>query len=551
MTRYIVSLIYFFLFYLSAVASTVNFMVVEPPIIQPTTTKQIVSQAQLMGISTVRIRADWARIQPKVGQWDFAWLDSIVDEYSKAGIKIVLSFGSPPAWAISYLDDPTPEEIARAHPELLPFQSYVTAVTKRYCNRVQTYQVWERPSIIQLLARQEVVFALFRCATKAVHTVDAKLRVIVPEPGDVDICWITNYLKTSQGISMPDILQLSPVKFTVRPEVLWWRVPALRSQITKQYPNLSLWAEVPLLKDNPESTLKLATACLLDDISMISFIPAIFSDMQEQRIIIGIKTLSSLQQFAYAGWALIGEDTPVGIFQRQQSNLILALPLFECRIEFSPSNLPLLTGIAVPDKQVMYTMLGEEQQQLPVNVKQELNVKSRPFLMTGALLKPITGTPDVKLPVENSKEVKLDISGENSAGIHLIPDLPGGRFELITIDEKQVIQTVRGKAPWIHVDIPDGFIFFNQKNIPVEVTIYVMGSSEAETNGFNLYYDAQTEMQYSKWQWIDVGPGKVFSYTFLLKDALFANRDGYDFFINMGGSRDALRVVGIAVTKVN
>ena len=67
--------------------------------------------------------------------------------------------------------------------------------------------------------------------------------------------------------------------------------------------------------------------------------------------------------------------------------------------------------------------------------------------------------------------------------------------------------------------------------------------------GFNLYYDAVDGMSHSAWQWVDPGAEKIFTYTFRLNDALFSRRDGYDLRINMGVSRENLRVVGVTVKK--
>jgi len=415
---------------------------------------------------------------------------------------------------------------------------------------VQYYQVWERSSATALLATQEDVYALFRCASQAIHGVDPKLRVIVPEPGDVDICWISNYLKTTRGQDMPDVLLLSPTRSALRPEVFWWRVPALRAHVMPKYPALVLWEDISLKVDSPDITFTIASAALLDGIPAVNFSPESLIDITDHRLASGIKALAGLQEYTYVGWTLIGEDAPAGVFQNKQSMYTLALPLGEGRIAFVPSKLPLPTGLAVPDTQVSLTPLGEEKQKLMVTEKRELLVNRKPMLMTGVSLKPMDGTPDVLLASIFGQEVSLDVTGEEPSGLHLLPDLPGGHFEQEVVSGHTFISTVRGKAPWIHVDVPDGFLFFNVKRIPLEVTIDVMGVAQAEKTGVNLYYDAQGNMQHSKWQWIDVGPEKVFSYTFRLNDALFANRAGYDFRINMGGSKEDVRVVGIRVRKV-
>jgi hypothetical protein len=113
-----------------------------------------------------------------------------------------------------------------------------------------------------------------------------------------------------------------------------------------------------------------------------------------------------------------------------------------------------------------------------------------------------------------------------------------------------MLMTVPEVAPWIHVDVPDGFLFFNTERQPVEVAVTVRGTMEAKKNGFSLYYDAIGGMANSPWQWIDVGPFKEFTYTFRLNDALFAGSEGYDFRLDMGGSEDSVRVTKVEVRKL-
>ncbi|MBT2514523.1 beta-galactosidase [Arthrobacter sp. ISL-30] len=52
----------------------------------------------------------WALLEPKEGEYDFAWLDEVLDNLAAAGIKVALATptAAPPAWLV------------RKHPEILP-----------------------------------------------------------------------------------------------------------------------------------------------------------------------------------------------------------------------------------------------------------------------------------------------------------------------------------------------------------------------------------------------------------------------------------------------
>ncbi|WP_320782368.1 beta-galactosidase [Streptomyces sp. CRN 30] len=63
------------------------------------------------GVTTVSVAIfSWARIQPAADEWDFAWLDEVMDLLHEGGIGVDLATAtaSPPPW------------LSRAHPEILP-----------------------------------------------------------------------------------------------------------------------------------------------------------------------------------------------------------------------------------------------------------------------------------------------------------------------------------------------------------------------------------------------------------------------------------------------
>ncbi|MGI8748768.1 MAG: beta-galactosidase, partial [Deinococcus sp.] len=68
-------------------------------------------QQKRLGLRYVRIAEfAWSRMEPRPGEYDWAWLDEAVEAYGAAGLGVVLCTptATPPAWLI------------RAHPEILP-----------------------------------------------------------------------------------------------------------------------------------------------------------------------------------------------------------------------------------------------------------------------------------------------------------------------------------------------------------------------------------------------------------------------------------------------
>lgn len=63
------------------------------------------------GVTTATIAVfAWAQLEPAPGEYDFAWLDEVMDQLHDGGIRVILATAtaSPPAW------------LARRHPESLP-----------------------------------------------------------------------------------------------------------------------------------------------------------------------------------------------------------------------------------------------------------------------------------------------------------------------------------------------------------------------------------------------------------------------------------------------
>lgn len=62
----------------------------------------------------------WALLEPKEGEYDFAWLDEVLDNLAAAGIKVALATptAAPPAWLV------------RKHPEILPVTAEGTVLER-------------------------------------------------------------------------------------------------------------------------------------------------------------------------------------------------------------------------------------------------------------------------------------------------------------------------------------------------------------------------------------------------------------------------------------
>lgn len=100
------------------------------------------------GVKKVRIQSGWERTEKEKGVYDFAWIDSIVDNFIKRDIEpwICLCYGNPlynerAKTVFGSVGCPpiTSEEEKKA------WLNYVKALVKRYINKVNYFEIWNEP----------------------------------------------------------------------------------------------------------------------------------------------------------------------------------------------------------------------------------------------------------------------------------------------------------------------------------------------------------------------------------------------------------------------
>ena len=109
-----------------------------------------------LGIRRARLQSGWAKTEKTKGVYDFAWLDKIVDDIVAVGVEpwISLSYGNPIYAA--------PEEGEQAYTgqTMFPMRSeagaeawrnYVTAIVRRYKDRVRIWEIWNEPDVAAFL----------------------------------------------------------------------------------------------------------------------------------------------------------------------------------------------------------------------------------------------------------------------------------------------------------------------------------------------------------------------------------------------------------------
>ncbi len=102
-----------------------------------------------LGVKWARCQTGWARTETKKGEFDFAWLDKVVDSLLKIGIQpwfnlgygnTLYTTGPPHPSAVGWA--PMNSQEARG-----AWVRYTTRIGERYAGRVKHWEIWNEPNI--------------------------------------------------------------------------------------------------------------------------------------------------------------------------------------------------------------------------------------------------------------------------------------------------------------------------------------------------------------------------------------------------------------------
>ncbi len=100
-----------------------------------------------LGAKKIRLQAGWAKCEPRKGEYNFQWLDEIIDDVIAQGIEpwLQTSYGNPiyEGGGDIYLSGgfPTSPEALKA------WDNWVTALVRRYRGRVKIWEIWNESDL--------------------------------------------------------------------------------------------------------------------------------------------------------------------------------------------------------------------------------------------------------------------------------------------------------------------------------------------------------------------------------------------------------------------
>lgn len=195
-----------------------------------------------LGIKRLRMQAGWDKTEKVKGQYDWAWLDHIVDDAHKRGLKpwLQTSYGNHlyPNGGGSNLGAGVPTS-----PEALAaWDRWVEALVKRYKTKVVDWEIWNEPNFGDNIENTPE-----KCAALHIRTIDI-IKRIQPEAkvsglamGHIDLDYAEAFFKIMAEKGKLKLFDnITYHDYTYNPDSHYGKVMQLRAILHKYAPGMPL-----------------------------------------------------------------------------------------------------------------------------------------------------------------------------------------------------------------------------------------------------------------------------------------------------------------------
>ncbi|WP_460969991.1 GH39 family glycosyl hydrolase [Spirosoma migulaei] len=214
--------------------------------------KEVYPWVDSLPIKWGRLQTGWGRVEREKGKYDWAWLDESVDGLISRGVTpfFNVSYGNTNYMAgeVGYhpLDSPEANEA---------WKRYVTALTKRYKNKIRHYEIWNEPNLAGFWSPDKPN------PQKYVQLVRETAPIIRKNcPGAVIVGGVvsqmpTYYIQEMLKVGLADLIDIfSFHPYTTIPESYSERTVALRKLLDQHNPKLKIWQGENGFPSDPNST---------------------------------------------------------------------------------------------------------------------------------------------------------------------------------------------------------------------------------------------------------------------------------------------------------
>lgn len=102
-----------------------------------------IASAQKLGMTWIKQQVRWADIEPGPGQFNWAWIDGVINDANKAGLYVMLSVVTAPEWTRAGSGGGThgpPDDYEE-------YGSFVGQLVDRYRGKIQAIEVWNEQNL--------------------------------------------------------------------------------------------------------------------------------------------------------------------------------------------------------------------------------------------------------------------------------------------------------------------------------------------------------------------------------------------------------------------
>ncbi|MCF2505230.1 beta-galactosidase [Dyadobacter sp. CY107] len=195
-----------------------------------------------LGIKRLRMQAGWAKTERVKGQYDWAWLDKIIDDAASRGFQpwLETSYGNPVYAGGGGINlsagIPSSEEALKA------WDKWVAALVTRYKDKVKDWEVWNEPNFgdNEINAPEKVADLNIRTA-EIIKRIQPGARISGLAMGHIDLKYADvffKYIHTKGKMSLFD--NMTYHDYVYNPDSNYGHVGELRRVLDKYAPQVKL-----------------------------------------------------------------------------------------------------------------------------------------------------------------------------------------------------------------------------------------------------------------------------------------------------------------------
>ena len=194
---------------------------------------------EALGIKRIRLQSGWAKTEKQKGKYDFQWMDDIVFDLQRKGVKpwISLSYGNPVykggGGTRLGAQLPTSGEAYKA------WRDYIAATVNRYKEVVNEWEIWNEPDSHN---SDELYGKLLLESGKLIKSIQPEAQIIGLAIAGIRPEWaekVLQYLKKRNGLQYVDMVSYHP--YNKNPDDSYPEVQKLQEVVLKYSENIRIF----------------------------------------------------------------------------------------------------------------------------------------------------------------------------------------------------------------------------------------------------------------------------------------------------------------------